>query len=346
MARRKIKLELIVSRSIRKATFKKRREGLLKKVRELAILCGVDAFIMISSPDDPEPVTWPSDAEAKQVVIRFCNLSAMERSKKMINQESYLNERLTKIQDQLKRTQRKNMEKEGNHVMHQVNDGRTLDELSVDELMRIIWLMEEKKKDVTRDKNFSQEMPLPTNESNTSHNSGKDRVAGQSSFARLGPDGSGIPEPLRWDQWFTNNMVNNNNIQANMGIPYCTHPGKSTFNDMVMPCQSFLDGSNRQMLQSHQVTGFRPPSYYGSSSGIRMSPPFANMARGVSGNGNMFGANIGGTGLGFQGLPRMNYAPSNNTMMPGNVLVPESDNNSVVATEGEKNDKPSNINEP
>ncbi|KAJ6749931.1 hypothetical protein OIU85_000547 [Salix viminalis] len=60
MARKKVKLMWIVNDAARKASLKKRRDGLLKKVSELTILCGIEAFVIIYCPDDPEPAIWPS----------------------------------------------------------------------------------------------------------------------------------------------------------------------------------------------------------------------------------------------------------------------------------------------
>ena len=53
MARKKVKLQWIVDNAARKATYKKRVKGLMKKVRDLSILCGVDACVITYSPYHP-----------------------------------------------------------------------------------------------------------------------------------------------------------------------------------------------------------------------------------------------------------------------------------------------------
>ncbi|KAF5203782.1 agamous-like MADS-box protein AGL80, partial [Thalictrum thalictroides] len=88
MARKKVKLAWIVNDSARRATFKKRKKGLMKKVSELSTLCGVEACAIIYGPEDPQPDVWPSTpSEAHRVLTRFNSMPEMEQSKKMMNQE-------------------------------------------------------------------------------------------------------------------------------------------------------------------------------------------------------------------------------------------------------------------
>ncbi|MBA0752451.1 hypothetical protein Gogos_001287 [Gossypium gossypioides] len=51
MSRKKIKLAYITNDSARKTTYKKRSKGLVKKVRELTTLCGIEGFTVMNSPD-------------------------------------------------------------------------------------------------------------------------------------------------------------------------------------------------------------------------------------------------------------------------------------------------------
>ncbi|KAK9291084.1 hypothetical protein L1049_009271 [Liquidambar formosana] len=106
MARKKVKLAWIVNNNERKACLKKRRAGLMKKVAELSILCGIEACIVIFSPDEVEPVCWPSQVGAKQVLERFFGLPEIEQSKKMTTQETYCNERMAKLQEKFNKHER------------------------------------------------------------------------------------------------------------------------------------------------------------------------------------------------------------------------------------------------
>ncbi|CAN0861502.1 Agamous-like MADS-box protein AGL36 [Linum grandiflorum] len=83
--------------------FQKRRAGLIKKVKELSTLYGVQGMYVIYSPYEepspfqpwlpPEPPTvWPSRESAVQLMQRFMALPGVERSKKMFNQYEYVDQ--------------------------------------------------------------------------------------------------------------------------------------------------------------------------------------------------------------------------------------------------------------
>lgn len=71
MTRKKVTLAYIANDSARKATFKKRKKGLIKKVSELSTLCGIEACAVIYSPYDTEPEVWPSVVGAHRAIARF-----------------------------------------------------------------------------------------------------------------------------------------------------------------------------------------------------------------------------------------------------------------------------------
>ncbi|XVE67676.1 hypothetical protein DITRI_Ditri09bG0007300 [Diplodiscus trichospermus] len=50
MGRRKVQLKRIEDKSSRQVTFSKRKNGLLKKASELAVLCDVELALLIFSP--------------------------------------------------------------------------------------------------------------------------------------------------------------------------------------------------------------------------------------------------------------------------------------------------------
>ncbi|KAL6145405.1 hypothetical protein ACLB2K_056093 [Fragaria x ananassa] len=95
MARKKVKLAYITDDSARKATFKKRKKGLMKK--------GVQS-----------------------VLARFNSMPSMDQSKKMFNQDTYLRERIGKVQEQLKNQKKENRKKEIERVMFQSLTGKSL----------------------------------------------------------------------------------------------------------------------------------------------------------------------------------------------------------------------------
>ncbi|KAL6008906.1 hypothetical protein ACLOJK_022132 [Asimina triloba] len=146
MARRKVKLAWIVNDSARKVTYKKRKKGLMKKVGELSILCNVSACVIIDNPWGPQPDVWPSREDARRVVTNFKNLPEMEQCKKMVNQEGFIRQRIMKLRDQLKRLQRENREAEIVILMSECMMGRSLYEVSMDDLNGLAWLIDSKLK--------------------------------------------------------------------------------------------------------------------------------------------------------------------------------------------------------
>ncbi|PIA45134.1 hypothetical protein AQUCO_01700580v1 [Aquilegia coerulea] len=83
----KLKLQLIREDSVRKATFKRRYNGLKKKIHELSTLCGVDACMITYGPMQCDGTmkldTWPPNQEqVQQVINRYQQLDGTTKKKK------------------------------------------------------------------------------------------------------------------------------------------------------------------------------------------------------------------------------------------------------------------------
>ncbi|XP_074364253.1 agamous-like MADS-box protein AGL80 [Apium graveolens] len=124
MTRKKVKLAFISNDASRKATFKKRKKGLMKKVGELSTLCGIDACAIIYSQYEPRPEVWPNTEGVQRVLAQFKRMPEMEQSKKMVNQESFMRQRIAKANEQLKKQCKDNREKEMIEVMYQCLTGK------------------------------------------------------------------------------------------------------------------------------------------------------------------------------------------------------------------------------
>ncbi|KAJ6316526.1 hypothetical protein OIU78_019746 [Salix suchowensis] len=185
MARKKVKLMWIVNDAARKASLKKRRDGLLKKVSELTILCGIEAFVIIYCPDDPEPAIWPSRPDVRRLATRFQNIPAMERSKKMMNQESYLKERMGKLNDQSRKHLKMNRELEMDDLMQQVYQEQGFDGLDETQLCCLAWLV------------LFRTMMATVMEP-------EGQVRGEPGDGRNNPTDGGVP----WDQWLADIVSN------------------------------------------------------------------------------------------------------------------------------------------
>ncbi|XP_004305465.1 PREDICTED: agamous-like MADS-box protein AGL80 [Fragaria vesca subsp. vesca] len=119
MARKKVKIAYIINNSARKATFNKRKKSMMKKLGELSILCGVDACAIVYSPFDSQVEVWSSQSMVENVLEKFKNLPVIEKSRKMLSQETYLIRMIFKENEQLKKVRRKNRENEMKAVLFQ-----------------------------------------------------------------------------------------------------------------------------------------------------------------------------------------------------------------------------------
>ncbi|MFQ6635796.1 hypothetical protein Gotur_012148 [Gossypium turneri] len=239
MTRKKVTLAWISNDSARKVSLEKRRLGLMKKMSELTILCGIRACLIIYSPNESEPMVWPSHAEVQRQLEEYWKTSELDRLKKMVNQETYLKERITKAKEQLGKLQRKNNEVEMGHLMHQIEQGKGIGEFNNGELHGLIRLVEEKMDEIQKRIEFFHQLPH-----------------GDLTAQTVG----GGHKPLMMNQRFTN-MVNNNEhtfgdivAQDHLGLlPGHKLVGNS---DVGVPLYGDLRGTTTDMGQ--QLLGFRP----------------------------------------------------------------------------------------
>ena len=66
----------------------------------------------------------------------------MEQSKKMVNQENFLKQRVAKGNEQLKKMRKDNKEKEINQVMFQSLTGKGLETLNIVDFFDLGWLID------------------------------------------------------------------------------------------------------------------------------------------------------------------------------------------------------------
>ncbi|XP_038891516.1 agamous-like MADS-box protein AGL80 [Benincasa hispida] len=149
MTRKKVKLAYIANDSARKATYKKRKRGLMKKVSELSTLCGIEACAIIFGPYDSQPELWPSSSGVEHILSRFKKMPEMEQSKNMVNQEKFLRQRIAKTNEQLKKMRKDNREKEITRLMFQsLTAAKGLHGLNMLDLNDLGWVIDQKLKDI------------------------------------------------------------------------------------------------------------------------------------------------------------------------------------------------------
>jgi hypothetical protein len=159
MTRKKVKLAFITNDSARKATYKKRKKGLMKKVSELSTLCGIDACAIIYSPYDSQPDVWPNTSGVQRVISQFKRMPEMEQSKKMVNQETFIRQRIAKANEQLKKQHKDNREKEITEIMYQSLTGKGLQNLMLSDLTDLGWLIDQKLKEIDKRIESIKKMP-------------------------------------------------------------------------------------------------------------------------------------------------------------------------------------------
>ncbi|CAD6213481.1 unnamed protein product [Miscanthus lutarioriparius] len=144
MARKKVTLQWIANDATRRATFKKRRKGLMKKASELATLCDVDACVVVYGEGETQPEVWPDVAKAAEVLARFRAMPELDQCKKMMDMEGFLKQRIDKLKEQLHKARRENHEREVTLLLHDAIVGRRpgLAGLSVEDIAGLGWMVE------------------------------------------------------------------------------------------------------------------------------------------------------------------------------------------------------------
>lgn len=136
--RRKLQLSWLNERA-RKASLKKRLQGLIKKTNELSILCGMEACLVFFNREEDQLVVWPSHAVANSLVDNFYSLSDHERNKKAVDPESFLQTNIQKLEKKIAESWKVVAEFEMDHLMFELQHGRRqLADLSPTEVENLI----------------------------------------------------------------------------------------------------------------------------------------------------------------------------------------------------------------
>ena len=146
-----MKLAYMNDDSTRRVTFKKRNEGLFKKLKELTALCDVHACAVVYNPDEGRCILFPDDPlDVFNIITDFRKSSVTEQQRKMFDQENYLNERITKTKEQLSRLQMDNQEMKLTELMYEflVDKTKTFDNMSVSDLQEFNKLIERHLKEI------------------------------------------------------------------------------------------------------------------------------------------------------------------------------------------------------
>ncbi|XP_077218061.1 agamous-like MADS-box protein AGL80 [Tasmannia lanceolata] len=147
MARKKVTLAWITNDSARKVTLRKRRKGLMKKARELSTLCDAEVGVIVYGPNDPQPEVW-AEPDMDRIIHKFKSMPVMEQTKKRLNLEGFIRQRISKLREKSMKVEKKNRETEMTILMNQCLAGKGLDDAKMEDLNDLAWLIDVKMKSV------------------------------------------------------------------------------------------------------------------------------------------------------------------------------------------------------
>ncbi|KAL8528764.1 hypothetical protein ACS0TY_006282 [Phlomoides rotata] len=114
MGRAKLNMELIHKEKSRNTTFKKRKEGLIRKMHEFTTLCDVRACMIIYGPKPEngpvEPEIWPQNIKEVHGIIDIYKSKKKDSGHKTFGLTDFFHERKRKIEDELSKLRKRNME--------------------------------------------------------------------------------------------------------------------------------------------------------------------------------------------------------------------------------------------
>lgn len=105
---------------------------LIKELDEIRTICGIEACAVISYPNDPQPVVWPSESEAQRLISKFNGMPKEKQKESMLDQIAFLEQRNLELQEQLKKKREDNKKKEIALLIQQyMENGKKFTNMSV-----------------------------------------------------------------------------------------------------------------------------------------------------------------------------------------------------------------------
>ncbi|KAK4750751.1 hypothetical protein SAY87_004233 [Trapa incisa] len=84
MGRVKLKIKRLESSNNRHVTYSKRKHGILKKAKELSILCDVDLLLIMFAPTGKPTLLLGENSTIEDVIAKFAQLTPQERAKRKL----------------------------------------------------------------------------------------------------------------------------------------------------------------------------------------------------------------------------------------------------------------------
>ncbi|KAJ0920358.1 putative transcription factor MADS-type1 family [Helianthus annuus] len=97
MGRVKLKIKRLENISNRQVTFSKRRNGILKKAKELSVLCDIDIILLLFSPTGKPTLFTGQRSNIDEVIAKFARLTPQERAKRKLESLEALKKAFKKL---------------------------------------------------------------------------------------------------------------------------------------------------------------------------------------------------------------------------------------------------------
>ncbi|XAR50035.1 hypothetical protein NMG60_11004247 [Bertholletia excelsa] len=97
MGRVKLKIKKLESSNNRQVTFSKRRSGILKKAKELSILCDIHIVLLMFSPTEKPTLFLGERSNLEEVIAKFASLTPQERAKRKLESLEALKKTFKKL---------------------------------------------------------------------------------------------------------------------------------------------------------------------------------------------------------------------------------------------------------
>lgn len=98
MGRVKLKIKRLDNTSGRQVTYSKRRAGILKKAKELSILCDIDILLLMFSPTGkPTLCLGDHSSNVEEIIAKFAQLTPQERAKRKLESLEALKKTFKKL---------------------------------------------------------------------------------------------------------------------------------------------------------------------------------------------------------------------------------------------------------
>ncbi|TYI72656.1 hypothetical protein E1A91_D07G075900v1 [Gossypium mustelinum] len=101
MGRVKLKIKRLESYSNRQVTYSKRRTGILKKAKELSILCDIHIILLMFSPTGKPTLFHGERSNIEEVIVKFAQLTPQERAKRKLESLEALKKTFMKLDHDL-----------------------------------------------------------------------------------------------------------------------------------------------------------------------------------------------------------------------------------------------------